>query len=111
MNEMEINNIESSKIENESLIDLNLSENFNIIKLNSIDNFKIINPNLEENEFIENNFIDEISIPDVQQINTLMEPNLIYTLLLEPKKIQFLSYLHIFVALSREAPNSINNLN
>ena len=62
----------------------NISEIPHMIKLNSIDSFKIINPNVDNSdENINNPEINLTNIPDIQIINTSMESNLIYTLLLD----------------------------
>lgn len=73
----------------------NSDNNLGLIKLNSIDSFKIINPNLQEElqNFqetnikyqIQNNISNEnlgLDIAELNKINTLTNPNLVYTELL-----------------------------
>lgn len=61
------------------------SEPANMIRLNSIDSFKIINPNIEDSEENLNNkdSCDNTLISDIQIINISMEPDKIYTSLLD----------------------------
>ena len=56
-------------------------EPITMIRLDSIDSFKIINPNVDESQEITNN--DNIIISDIQIIDLNMEPEKIYTLLLD----------------------------
>ena len=55
----------------------------NMIRLDSIDSFKIINPNIDETQDITNNNTNNDIISDVSIININIEPEKIYTLLLD----------------------------
>lgn len=58
----------------------------NMIRLDSIDSFKIINPNIDDSQEITLNNMDNQnpnSISDIQIINLNIEPEKIYTLLLD----------------------------
>ena len=59
----------------------NLPESINMIRLDSIDSFKIINPNVENNQ--ENIILNDDLVSDIQIINLSMEPEQIYTSLLD----------------------------
>lgn len=66
-----MNNTDKKKIESNSV---------SMIRIDSIDSFKIINPNIDEEEIINANIN---SMSDIQIINLNMEPDKIYTLLLD----------------------------